>query len=191
MQSKLEKINLYKKKESDCFFYIIKNQKELLEIAEKRFSENYKKEIKKQSLHYSKSLVSRYLISDFLEQNFGKWEEIEYWNYRINEKLRFSCSFCGDYIVIGFAEKKIGLDAEIIKIRSQSLLKDRNQGKTYKSRDEFYISRTQKEAIAKCLDLGLNDVLDINPDEHHSETHIVKSDNFSESIVISISLKKR
>lgn len=179
----------------NCFFVITKIDDALLQKAKSAFSSEYQQQLHKTSLHYEKTLVARYLVSSFFLEQTGVWDEIEQERYvadddvaSLQKKLHyaqrdlpqlfswFSYSFTDEYVVVGFATSKIGIDAEIVKPRSDSLLVDQTTGKNYPTWEAFYQSRTAKEALVKYLNLSLNQVVNVDIAAYPIQNYLVSID---------------
>lgn len=188
--------------QSTWFFCIAKIDNIILQDADAFFSLDYKKHLQEKSIHYEKTLVARYLVSLFFLQTHWVKYEIPHWIYNIEdiddvlqepqqlqELLWFSYSFTGEYVLLGFATSKIGVDAEIVKSRAESLLLNATTGERYSSWQEFYKSRTAKEAIAKYNNLSLNDVQTIDEKKYAVKQFLYLDESIpDESVPIVVSL---
>lgn len=138
-----------------------------LDAANLSFSDGFKKLLQEKSLHYTHSLVARYLIAHYLWGKTGNRYELPLDTYSVSfspekqsvKNIFFSYSFTTSiawdvYVAWIVAECKVGIDVEFVKERTVSLL----QKYGVPDRDAFYTLRTAKEAIVKYNNFSANDI---------------------------------
>jgi len=141
-------------------FQIEKTTPEILKKAKKYFPTDYQKKLSDQSL------VTRFLVAQEVEKIWGKknflpkFKPNETPEFDLQKKIYFSISHKKNFVAIIVAQKKIGIDLEIVKIRDENLwnIFTENEWKILVERHwlNFYFLWTAKEALIKKLELNLD-----------------------------------
>ncbi len=147
---------------------------------------------------FIQSIISRYLISKHIEENF--WIKKYYpktnenWTPIFEKNIYWSISHKWDYIFIWIWKEKIWIDIEIFKERDISLL-DKITEKEYeilwwKNWQTFYTLWTGKESIIKRKQLKLDDIYKIKLKENTEEKNTKSGIIFSKKLIFDFNWEK-